>query len=50
MGAVIVDGVEFPPGRPVEVEDEELVEELREGSDRLSEFEFEVDGASSPTE
>ena len=41
--AVYVGGTRFEREVPVEVEDEELVQELREGSDRLSEFEFEVE-------
>ena len=42
--ATYVDGVRFETGVPVEVEDDELVKELREGSERLSGHEFEVEG------
>ena len=46
--AVVIDGVEFRKGKETTVDNDDLVAELREGSDRLKGFKFEVGEQSEP--
>jgi hypothetical protein len=43
-GQIVVDRVVFRKDLPVEVDDEKLLKELREGSDRLQGHKFTVSG------
>ena len=45
--SVVIDGIEFRKGVEVSVDNDDLVQELREGSDRLKGYKFEVGGSES---